>query len=178
MPYIMRNGVAYGSAVMPIELIGTLYANTTTVTFTNDAITTDKLYDFYAWDKPNVKPTDAEVNNHTLTLTYPAQATDTQIKVVINGVSNPVQPEVVSVNGKSGGVVLWTDSEVVSCVTGDTSVTIEDTAISATSTLMPFMQSASNKQFAPTTTTITTGQVVYTFPALTEATDFYVKIFN
>jgi len=73
-----------------------------------------------------------------------------------------------------------TFSSSVSCVTGDTSVTIQDANIHALSTCMvePFIQSASGKQFAPLTTTITEGQVVYTFKALTEATDFCVRITN
>lgn len=72
--------------------------------------------------------------------------------------------------------VTWSGS--VSRLVGDTSVTITDSAIATTSVIEPFMDSASGKSFAPDTTTVTTGQVVYTFSALTEATTFKVRITN
>lgn len=84
MGFYMENGVAYGAGITPITIEGTLVANATSIAFTNDAILEGERYNIYAWDKPTVKPTNMVVSGHTLTLTYPAQSTDTRIKVVIN----------------------------------------------------------------------------------------------
>jgi hypothetical protein len=211
MGYIMKNGVAYGAGITPIVLIGTLLAGETTITFTNEGIAEEERYNFYTWNKPNCKPTNVSINNHTLTLTYPAQATDTQIKVVINenvntavvngDISNynvdfieaDTRENVVAEESLSilfGKVQKWFSdleagafvntgwSESVDCLVGDTTCTILDDRIVETSIIEPFVETASGKSVTCTTITITTGQAVLAFNALTEAATMMVRITN
>lgn len=67
-----------------IILIETLLANATSVTFTDSSITSNKRYNLYVEDKPLLKPTGISINGNSLTVTFPAQTTDTRVKLVIN----------------------------------------------------------------------------------------------
>ena len=69
-------------------------------------------------------------------------------------------------------------SSAVSKVTGDTSVTISDANIATTSILELFTQNTSGTPMSYTNVSVSSGSVTYTFAALTEATDFKVRITN
>ena len=71
---------------------------------------------------------------------------------------------------------VW--SSVVSCVTGDTTCTITNSAIATTSRIEIFPQTVSGKFPSVTQAVATAGQVVLTFDALEEATDFQAHIYN
>lgn len=72
--------------------------------------------------------------------------------------------------------VKW--SSVESQLIGDTSCTITDAAIATTSVVEPFSDNVSGTPMSYTSITVTTGQVVLAFDALTEDTDFKVRITN
>lgn len=72
--------------------------------------------------------------------------------------------------------VKW--SNAVSKLIGDTSCTITDAAIATTSVVEPFSDNVSGTPMSYTSITVTTGQVVLAFDALTEDTDFKVRITN
>lgn len=65
---------------MYIELTGTLAAGETTLTFTNDAITTDSTFDFYT-SIYGVSPTNVTVATGSITLRFNAQETDMSVEV-------------------------------------------------------------------------------------------------
>ena len=69
---------------------------------------------------------------------------------------------------------VW--SNEVTCVTGDTSVTIVDSAITTSSIVEPFCNLT--KPMGYNSITITNGQVVLAFDALTSSVTFTVKITN
>lgn len=71
---------------------------------------------------------------------------------------------------------VWSVNNIASV--GATSVTITDSHIRDSSTLEAYSENASGTPVAVTQYTATTGQVVLTFPALTEITSFKVKIYN
>lgn len=92
----LNNSIEYTSALRttsktPIGAINeingkwvtqTLTAGSTTMTISDEAITTASSFDFYT-DKFGVSPTGATVATGTLTLTFPAQQTDISVKVRI-----------------------------------------------------------------------------------------------
>lgn len=69
-------------------------------------------------------------------------------------------------------------SSPVSCAIGATSATITDASITTSSIICPYFENTSGDAMAYTNITVTTGQAVVTFDALTEATDVYVRITN
>jgi len=69
-------------------------------------------------------------------------------------------------------------SSVVTRPVSATSVTITDSAILATSILELLTQNTSGTPVPYETCTASSGSVTYTFPALTESTDFMVRITN
>ena len=69
-------------------------------------------------------------------------------------------------------------SSKVTCAIGATSATITDASISTTSIIYPYFENTSGDAMSYTNITVTTGQAVVTFGALTEATDVYVRITN
>lgn len=72
---------------------------------------------------------------------------------------------------------LYSWSSVESCLVDDTTCTIQDGNIHTTSIIEAYMQNTSETEI-PVEYTTTEGQVVLSFTALTEATDFRVKITN
>ena len=66
----------------------------------------------------------------------------------------------------------------VSCLVGDTSCTIINTSILTTSTIEYFAQNTSGDVTVINNISVTTGQAVLSFDALTEATSFYLRITN
>lgn len=69
-------------------------------------------------------------------------------------------------------------TSTISKVVGDTTVTFTDADITSTSVLELFTQNASGTPMSYTDVSVTTGSATYTFDALTEATDFKVRITN
>ena len=69
-------------------------------------------------------------------------------------------------------------SSAVSCAIGATSATITDASITTSSIICPYFENTSGDAMSYTNITVTTGQAVVTFGALTEATDVYVRITN
>ena len=63
-----------------IELTGTLGAGTTSITLTDNAITTDSKFDFYT-SIFGVNPTAVTVSNGSITLTFDAQETNMNVEV-------------------------------------------------------------------------------------------------
>lgn len=70
----------------------------------------------------------------------------------------------------------WSSS--VSCLTGDTTCTITDTAILSTSIIEDYCENSSGTKIAVTQIDITTGQAILHFDALEEATSFKLHIIN
>ena len=66
-----------------IELTGTLKAGATTITLTDNAITTDSKFDFYA-SIFGVNPTAVTVSNGNITLTFDAQKTNMNVEVRVS----------------------------------------------------------------------------------------------
>lgn len=64
------------------ELIGTLTAGNTTLTLTDNRITTDSMVDYYT-DVYGVNPTSVAVTTGQIVLTFAAQATALNVKVVV-----------------------------------------------------------------------------------------------
>lgn len=86
-----------------------------------------------------------------------------------------VQNAIDEVGASVSTIPVWSDT--VSCVTGDTSVTIQDSHITTSSAIELFKNTGTAPVYV-TGKTITSGQVVITFNALTEATYFKVRISN
>ena len=100
----------------------------------------------------------------------------------------------VNISGQTNGQVLeynsalsaWTNATLnmpkytsaISKVVGDTTVTFTDAAITSTSVLELFTQNASGTPMSYTNVSVSTGSVTFTFDALTEATDFKLRITN
>lgn len=63
-------------------LIGTLMAGQTEIIFEDDAITTDKTYDYYT-DVYGISALNIDVINGKITMEFPIKKTDIKIKVVI-----------------------------------------------------------------------------------------------
>jgi hypothetical protein len=87
------SGVSHHNALNPetlqstLQVAGTLlltklYASQTTVTITDDAITTDSTFDIYT-DKYGVNPKNVSVDSGSITLEFKPQETDVNIKVVV-----------------------------------------------------------------------------------------------
>lgn len=68
---------------IPVVLTGTLAANTTSITFTNIAITDAATIDTYT-DVFGVNPTNITINGNKITLTFTARSADTRVKVKIS----------------------------------------------------------------------------------------------
>lgn len=66
----------------------------------------------------------------------------------------------------------------VSCVVGDTTATFTDNDILTTSVIEDYCENTSGKKINVEQIVATTGQIVYHFDALEEATTFYAKITN
>jgi hypothetical protein len=66
----------------------------------------------------------------------------------------------------------------VSCLAGDTYCTIQDSHILTTSIIEDYSENASGTKINVSSITVTTGQVVLNFDALSVDTDFMVKIIN
>lgn len=72
---------------------------------------------------------------------------------------------------------VWTSP--VTCLTGDTNVTINNANIHTTSIINPYIQTTSGSAVAYTSIVITEGQAVITFGAtLTEAASVKLQILN
>lgn len=72
---------------------------------------------------------------------------------------------------------IWTSA--VSCLTGDTSVTISNTAIHTTSTIKAFSETSSGKPVGYSSIVVSEGKAVVTFAsALTEAAKIRLQILN
>lgn len=67
----------------PITVTGTLSASSTTISFTNAAISSNKMIDVYT-NMPGLNYTDISVSGNTLTLTYEAQSVDVSVKLLIH----------------------------------------------------------------------------------------------
>lgn len=63
-----------------VEVEGILLAGETTITLTNDAITTESKFDFYT-SIYGVSPTNVTVANGSITLEFDAQETDMNVEV-------------------------------------------------------------------------------------------------
>jgi len=90
------------------------------------------------------------------------------------GTGISIVSNVISATG--GGSGTW--SSAVSKAVGSTSVTISDPAIATTSAIDIYSQNTSGTPISLSTVVATTGQVVVSFDALTEATSFKAHIFN
>lgn len=66
----------------PTILTSTLSAGSTSLTFSNEAITTTAMYDVYA-DKYGLTPTDITITTGQAVLTFEAQSADVSVKLVI-----------------------------------------------------------------------------------------------
>ena len=84
MEYFITDGIPY--QVTPwVELIATLTAGSTTLVFTNSAITTNSTIDPYVDDSfYGVNPTAVVIANGSVTLTFNEQAVDIPVKVRIS----------------------------------------------------------------------------------------------
>jgi hypothetical protein len=91
------------------------------------------------------------------------------------GTGISIVSNVISATG-GGGNDTW--SSAVSKAVGSTSVTISDPAIATTSAIDIYCQNTSGTPISLSTVVATTGQVVVSFDALTEATSFKAHIFN
>ena len=69
-------------------------------------------------------------------------------------------------------------SSAVSAASGDTTVTITDSAIATTSTIDIFSETSSGALINVKSCVVTTGQAVLNFDALTEAASFTLHIYN
>ena len=69
-------------------------------------------------------------------------------------------------------------SSPVSCLAGDTYCTIQDSHILTTSIIEDYSENASGTKINVSSITVTTGQVVLNFDALSVDTDFMIKITN
>lgn len=67
----------------PKELISTLNKGSTSLTFTDESITSSSTIDVYA-SVYGVSPKNASISENTLTLTFKAQTTNVDVKVVIS----------------------------------------------------------------------------------------------
>ncbi len=79
-----------------------------------------------------------------------------------------------SAGGGGGDSTSWTAP--VSCAIGDTTCTILDDNITASSTLDIYSECSSGNTTNISNVAVTAGQAVLTFPALTEATNFKIHI--
>ena len=66
-----------------VEVEGTLLAGETTITLTDNAITTDSKFDFYT-SIFGVNPTAVTVSNGSITLTFDAQKTNMNVEVRVS----------------------------------------------------------------------------------------------
>jgi len=86
MPYIYKNGRVYGSgggsSSNEVMITATLTAGTTSVTFTNEAITSSAWIDYYT-SQFGVNPTSISVSTGSATLTFPANQNDITVGLVI-----------------------------------------------------------------------------------------------
>lgn len=79
------NGLTLDDKLKQIDgttLIGTLMAGQTEIIFEDDAITTDKTYDYYT-DVYGISALNIDVINGKITMEFPIKKTDIKIKVVI-----------------------------------------------------------------------------------------------
>ena len=81
----------------------------------------------------------------------------------------------VAIDEVSGMMPVW--SSIGPCITGDTTLTISDTRITTSSAIELFKETGT-ANVNILSKTITTGQIVYTFDPLTEATSFRIRISN
>lgn len=77
-----------------------------------------------------------------------------------------------------GTLNVPTYTSTISKAIGETSVTFTNASIATTSILELLTQNASGTPMSYTDVSVTTGSATYTFDALTEATDFKVRITN
>lgn len=81
----------------------------------------------------------------------------------------------IKVQGQAFSLGHWTTP--VSCLTGDTTVTITDANITTGSTIIPYSETSSGKPVGYTSIAVTTGQAVITFSsALTEGASIKLNI--
>lgn len=67
----------------PKTLTATLSASSTTISFTDAKISSDKMIDVYT-NMPGLNYTGISVSGTTLTLTFDAQSTDVLVKILIH----------------------------------------------------------------------------------------------
>lgn len=79
----LKDAIAAADASGYTELVGTLTAGSTTLTLQNVAITTTATYDFFT-DAFGVSPTNIQVTNGELVLTFEAQQSDVSVKVRVS----------------------------------------------------------------------------------------------
>ena len=87
----------------------------------------------------------------------------------------------ITIDGDSTKIYAPLPFKVTNSVTGiidATTVTITDTAITTTSTIDIFTETASGALVNVKTCVVTTGQAVLTFDALEEATSFKLHVYN
>lgn len=82
----------------------------------------------------------------------------------------------VASNASAGAAAAGTWSSAVSQAVGDTTCTITNAAITTSSILDPYCETSSGKPVSIKQITVTTGQAVLTFDALTEAATFKLWI--
>ena len=80
------------------------------------------------------------------------------------------------INYNHDNVSIW--SNAVSASSGDTTATITNINITTDSIVKIYSQSSSGNVKGYNSIVVTSGQIVLTFPALTEVTSFRARIFN
>ena len=83
MPKIVKDGRVYTGIYLPYtELTGTLTTGSTSITFTNVAITTSSTIDVYT--DGNIDYNSITVTTGSVTITFDAQSTNMGVKVRIS----------------------------------------------------------------------------------------------
>ena len=98
-----------------------------------------------------------------------------------NGIYETLQPITSSIVSIGGRVTTLENNEPIETeginkIIGDTSVTFTNSAISTASELHLLSENTSNTPVFYTAVSVSSGSATYTFPALTEATTFYLVI--
>ena len=81
--YFITDGAPGGGGGYSTEIISTLTAGSTTLTMSDNSITTNSTLDFYT-DIYGVSPTDVSVLNGSVTLTFEAQQSNMNVKVRVS----------------------------------------------------------------------------------------------
>lgn len=96
-------------------LTGVLEADTEVITFTNDNINNDSVIEVYT-DDFNVYPNNIEQSGNTVSITFDKQATNTNIKLVINNITDVLKTPIDKLNDlvdvtssllEDGYILVW-----------------------------------------------------------------------